>query len=896
MTDPRNGGRRRFLRASGLMLGFAGAKAFSRVPTQGLLRDHGEKCTAQEGKPALWQARPLVNPQTAVGLGDQPAGIVDRFGNLDSRNVHVSMHVNSVSQDSSGRRWSQRLEDGYLPIVNTSIVSGPRALSWRTYAATDGFGDADCIEIVRADLPFEIEMRFPFTTQVEVDRGRVVGDGRVLAVFPVGAEFRVSQARYNFLTPERDCYSLLRWPWSTTIFTGSQPGPLPGIDAAFTNGRASFLFRPLRYRFPVLAGKTYHVVLGLMAPEQVPADGPNPAKSEMRLSVDDDCATVNMDELRPGDPFLREFVVQSSSAEILVTSATDPSSTSPYRPALLNGIWIFEESVDLDRVKRGQLNDRALFYVPCGSELAADVACRVTLDYSSSKAEARRCRIELPYREPVRDLNKTPARRAATAARDAVRQHWQALFSTGAEFVTGDPRLDNLYKTSLINIFLLRTRYAGAANGGEDLYVIKPGATLYDAFWYRDASYIIAALGVAGHPAEAEKSLRLFWQAGLPGDFGSFGQQPSGAWQSPLDEIDGQGEALWALTKHFLLSGDRAWLEKVYPNVCRGARWIEDVTDQMRYTTEEGERPIYYGLMPSAEGEAIGTGYNYYHNYWAIFGLRMAVAAAKALHEEGDVGWMTAAHDRLRGDLLASIKFAFESVGQGNYIPATPFQPVSEFDIWGSMAALYPARVLEPHDPMISRTLELMLGHAQEDSYTYFVKNKIWTYITADWAMCHLLRDEIDVFQRLFDGYVAHASATNAWIEEFFIDSRIGTGDMPHGWAAAQYVHLHRNALIFEDDDVLHLCWGAREKWVENGIRVTRAPTHFGSVSFDLRREGPTLVVDYRLTPGVHQMKCRGIRLHIPRCASQFTRARINGVARRLSSGQSTIELPQESA
>ena len=88
--------------------------------------------------------------------------------------------------------------------------------------------------------------------------------------------------------------------------------------------------------------------------------------------------------------------------------------------------------------------------------------------------------------------------------------------SRGAQFTTGDERLDNLYKTSLINIFLLRTKYPGMANQGQDLYVVKPGATIYDAFWYRDGAYLTAALDVAGHLEEAENSLRLFWQAESP--------------------------------------------------------------------------------------------------------------------------------------------------------------------------------------------------------------------------------------------------------------------------------------------------------------------------------------------------------------------------------------------
>ena len=79
------------------------------------------------------------------------------------------------------------------------------------------------------------------------------------------------------------------------------------------------------------------------------------------------------------------------------------------------------------------------------------------------------------------------------------------------------------------------------------------------------------------------------------------------------------------------VSGNLEWLRMVYPNIRKGADWIRNVTEQMRYLTENGDRPIYYGLLPAAEGEAIGQGYIYYHDFWAVLGLRMAIEAAKAL-------------------------------------------------------------------------------------------------------------------------------------------------------------------------------------------------------------------------------------------------------------------------
>jgi hypothetical protein len=128
-------------------------------------------------------------------------------------------------------------------------------------------------------------------------------------------------------------------------------------------------------------------------------------------------------------------------------------------------------------------------------------------------------------------------------------------------------------------------------------------------------------------------------------------------------------------------------------------------------------------------------------------------------------------------------------------------------------------------------------------------------------------------------------------IEEMFIESRLGTGDMPHGWAAAQYVHLHRNALVFEDKDILHLCWGAKEGWVNNGISVKRAPTKFGTVDFTFQRQGKTLILDYKFVRGQHQESCRQVKLHVPPTAEQNGSVRVNGKVHDLQPNQHVIDL-----
>ena len=231
----------------------------------------------------------------------------------------------------------------------------------------------------------------------------------------------------------------------------------------------------------------------------------------------------------------------------------------------------------------------------------------------------------------------------------------------------------------------------------------RPGAGIYDNFWIRDGSYIANALGLAGYPEEVEKSLRLFWQPGLKGQFATWGQQPAGYWQSPITQWDSNGEALWALVHHFQLTQDKQWLRTAYDSIRKGALWIRYACEQMKFTLEQGERPVYYGLLPPGEGEAIVSGINYYHNFWALLGLHQATIAAVALGKTEDAQTFRAAYDDLRTNLLASVEWAYQHTGKGKFIPATPFD--TDVSIWGSAGALYPCGFLEPLDPMMTACL-----------------------------------------------------------------------------------------------------------------------------------------------------------------------------------------------
>jgi hypothetical protein len=865
--------RRQFLAGTGAAFGLAATNTTLSALVESLACSDGasDPRSTMGGSSKSPAAQYNTNLRTAIGLGDEPAGILDKFGQLKTRHAEVELEIGMPLRPVDEAQWSQSLQEGCLPVVETGVETPSGSLRWTAFTSEFAGIKADYIEIKEANAAHRITLWFPFTRSIQVHHNRVTSGKQVLAIFPPPNRVEVSQARYNYLTPQAG-------------FAKTSAHTLPNLDPAFHTGRQGYLNRPIEYSFPVVPGKTYHVFLGLLTPKEV-----KPGEMLLKLSIGAATQVVDMGLTGTGKPALREFTVRTTNNEMRVKSDCDPSSTGTLRTALLNAIWIFDHAVDSEQVKEGKLNREAVFYVQCGREPLLDRTCSVRLDYGPDPATAGNRSICLPYQlsesaGQSNHLSPQPARAAAQS-------RWDTLLQRGAEFVTGVRQLDDLYKTSLINIFLLRTQHAGVGEGGQDLYVVKPGATVYDAFWYRDGGYIVTALNVAGHPGEAEKSLRLFWQENLPGIFGAWGQQSSGAWEAPLNEWDGQGQALWALVHHYEVTGDKAWLRKAYGSIRKGARWIKNATAQSEIRNEHGDKPIYFGLLPVGYGEAIGEGYMYYHNFWGVMGIQYAIVAADALQEEEDAKWMRKTYEEFRSNLLASVKLAYERVGNGQFIPASPFDP--GLPIWGSMAALFPPRVLDPHDPMISTTLDRMARHSQENEYTFFNRKKMWTYITADWAMCYLLRNDLPMFYKLFDGYVAHASPTNAWVEEIYLDSHLGTGDMPHGWAAAQYVHLHRNCLVFENNDNLDLCWGVQPDWLSDGTRllVKRAPTRFGRIDFELRRSGGTIAFDYHLAPGMGQAAAREVRLHLPPDLKGVSSFRINGSLHHLVAGGSVIKL-----
>ena len=877
--------RREFLVGSSMVLGLT---ANVLAPDLFSLMRSAEASAAsalneEPGKdPSPRTAKPPYNTdlRTAIGLGDEPPSTVDNYGQLlwTRRAVYSRMQFGSPLQPAENAHWTQSLLDGYIPVVETHLSLGNSSLQLSAFASDHGDVKADYIEIKNPQTPYRVELFFPYTTSIMLNNGTVTSGDKVLAAFPRPKKSSIRLAKYNLLTPES--WSTLHPAWNAYVPRKLQPD----VDEAFATSRELYLNRPIEYRFPAQAGKTYHVVLGLFPCADSECPQINfPGWTLLKLSVDSESRCVDYALVPPGQPVLREFMVTPQQNELRVKSECDPSSTGWIRGCEISGIWIFDAPADTAEVITGNLNSQALYYVRCGRESIYDIACSVVLDYEPAPS-AESCWIRLPYDTAIND-SAALMRISPESARDAVKVRWESFVQKGAEFSTGVLHLDNLYKTSLINILLMRTKYEGRGKGGQDIYVVNPGPNLYNVFWTRDGSFMMGAFDLAGLPEEAEKSLRLLWDSKLTGTLAVYGQQASGAWASPAWQWDGQGQALMALLSHYDLTGDLEWLKKVYPNIRKGALWIKQMTNLTQIVNENGEKPLYYGLLPMASGEGAVVdppNFIYHPNFWAVYGVREAKRAASIVGQTDDVDWMKDLDEQFSANLLASIRIAYQRIGESQFLPSTPFDAGTRG--FGSIVGLYPSRFLDLHDPMVTATLKTVAEGMREDT----IGGNYHTFLI---AMCYLLADNVPMFQRLFNGYVALVSPTNAWVESAFALNRAGSGDMPHCWAAALYILTYRASLVYENERELEFCWGVQPQWLHDGARISvkRAPTAFGKVDFTLRRNGSELNFDYSLRSVVLQPAPEEIRLHIPNLEGKITSLRVNGRPYQITQGDSVV-------
>jgi hypothetical protein len=379
---------------------------------------------------------------------------------------------------------------------------------------------------------------------------------------------------------------------------------------------------------------------------------------------------------------------------------------------------------------------------------------------------------------------------------------------------------------------------------------VRGGEGFYDVFYIRDGAYQVLELEEAGLWEAARKSIELY----LPR------QRPDGRFESQGGQFDANGQALWVLWQYYKISGDRAWLERVYPAMRRATDW----TRQTRRQAPAGS--AFAGLLPNAvaDGESLWNGK--YHivgyDFWNLRALLCTAEAARTLGRTDEAAELSAEAALYR----QAIEAALQRTGLAYFPPSWEKAGTH----WGNTETLWPTPLFAPDDPRVAASI----SYLRKEFAGGFVEGTIrWVggstpvihpYMGAYTTMDDLVRGRHEQVVEDFYWYLLHSTAAHAFPEGIYYQRRYAWGEtIPHVTGACNYAIMLRHMLVHEQGDELHLLKAVPDWWLEEGkeIRVARLPTHFGEIG--LRVRGTARGLDLELTKPVRQAPSK-IVLHLP--------------------------------
>jgi hypothetical protein len=416
----------------------------------------------------------------------------------------------------------------------------------------------------------------------------------------------------------------------------------------------------------------------------------------------------------------------------------------------------------------------------------------------------------------------------------------------------------DLFRTCRANLLIL-------SDDGQ----IHPGPTVYDSFWIRDSSVEGIACALSGDQNLAERqfgqhyprSFNLSYETiGPASAYGFFG----GEHEKNDREWDSNGQALWALGRFDRIRGRaRGFGEEMFvPYVVEGARWLRD---------NRGA----YGLLHSGwSAEHLGDKHqpHYWDDFGAIAGLWEAAKLGERISaQQTDEIWSifhavrNATADSIRWVLAEQRRRSFWET----FIPTGPGD-VGRLDstMIGTLAYFHPCRLYmgaklgDDIDQAARHTLETIQAHFVKGGFCHdSAWNCFGPYLTLQLAHTHLLVGNIGQMAQCLRWTAEDAAfaevgriANNdpwqvvlgAWNEQHcypiatnfaeFPDRSWYMGDIPHGWACAEFQLLLRDMLFFEADEDdnphIYLAPGILPGWLGDAqtVEVSGAPTIFGDV------------------------------------------------------------------
>lgn len=342
-----------------------------------------------------------------------------------------------------------------------------------------------------------------------------------------------------------------------------------------------------------------------------------------------------------------------------------------------------------------------------------------------------------------------------------------------------------------------------------------PGTFFYHSNWMRDSAFLSLAYE------------NLSWQDRVRSKIFACmkSQKRSGFFRSQNGEWDSNGEALFTIINHLRHSGDVELANELYPELLKGAKWIEKMC-------QENKDDTTFGLLPAGiSAEHFGPNdFYFWDNFWSIAGLKELLWLGDKLKKKTD--WISHFTD----EYVARLHEVMSLTAQKNSSHQLACSPSRLMDCAaiGNLVAISPLNLYDNHDYWVKPTIDYLWDKGIYDGL--FFQKIIHTGLNP-YLSIQLARALLAIFDERFfliiDALLKKATPTLTWPEAIHPKTGGGCmGDGDHGWACAEFLSLLREMLIRETQNELHLAAGVPPSWKE--FSVTNASTRFGFISYDI--------------------------------------------------------------
>ena len=440
-----------------------------------------------------------------------------------------------------------------------------------------------------------------------------------------------------------------------------------------------------------------------------------------------------------------------------------------------------------------------------------------------------------------------------------VLDYWRERFTRGMQIDVPDPALNNFYKANLWHNVITTDR-----DPETGLYNQGVGTVQYRVFG-NETVMIARSMDMRGEHLEAERFIEPFMHyqgdKALKGRFST----KDGAFHSAGAYTHGEyamnhGFVMWGAADHFLLTGDRAYLDRVAPKLIKGCDFL--ISQRASTMGEDGSpRSRIHGLTPASSLEDV-VEYKYWfavNGYYYLGMKRVAQALAAIGHPQAER--IAAEAEEYRRDIETAVReattrSAVVRILDGSFIPYVPsrvFQWRHLTEGW-IRESLYPAlhlataEVVSPDDPLMTWMLDDLediiffsgaSGYGVDYERTWFERGALTPQpCLLDTPTVYMARDEIAAALRSFwNTYALLIYPDVHCFAEWAPDFGRGGGPVYKTSDESRFVMWLRQLLVWEDGDRLWLARAAPREWLQNGkvVRIADAPTLFGRVGLTIR-------------------------------------------------------------